>query len=132
MAVDPVWGNEARKAAGQTAKTYEHALRQIAEGLARYESCERVLENHVKESSRVLAVSGNNRKPWYKRHELEITAGGGLVGASCSVPDFISGFFPDDSNLKRAIVCAAMIVMIGIGLFLVIHGWLRIRGVFTR
>ena len=128
----PSWAKEAQAAHRQSSDDYKNSLRLIATGLAQHESSERVLERHVREARHVLAMSGNNRKPWYKRHELEITVGGGLVGASCNVPDFVSGFFPDDSPLKRGIVCAAMIVMLGAGIFLIVHGWLRVRGVFSR
>ncbi len=127
----PSWAKEALAAHKQSSDDYKNSLRLIANALAQHEGSERVLERHVREARHVLAMSGNNRKPWYKRHELEITGGGGLIGASCSLPDLVGGLFPEPSTLRPAVVCAAMLVMLGIGIFLVVHGWLRVRGVFT-
>ena len=126
---EPVWANEARKAAVKTADAYKQALRQIAEGLARHDGCERVLENHVREAARVLAISANSRKPWYKRPELEISIGGVIFGWAGCVPDFVSGFVPNHAQWKESVIPAAMIVMVIVGSFLVSHGWLRIRGI---
>lgn len=124
---EPSWTQEARSELSKVGKDYNAALKSIALGIAIGERSERVLAPHVHDAFRVLAAAGNARKPWYKRHELEVAVGGTLIGASTAVPDFLSGFFPDDSQWKRVTVCVAMLLMLIIGAFLVIHGILQVN-----
>ncbi len=128
---EPKWAKVANTAVKNFAIDYRESLEEVAEGLARREHSEFVLERHVREADRVLELSGKVRKRWYARHETELAFGGALLGACPSVPDFLSGFAPDDSPWKRAIVCATMLLMIGAGLFLIVHGWLRAFGVLS-
>lgn len=128
---EPTWAKEATTALTNFAKDYKVSLKEVAEGLARREHSERVLDRHVREADRALELSGKGRKRWYARHETELAFGGAVLGACPSVPDLLSGFAPDDSPWKRAIVFAVIIFMIAAGLFLIVHGWLRAVGVLT-
>lgn len=128
---EPTWAKEANTVLTNFAKDYKGSLKEVAEGLARREHSERVLTKHVQDADRVLELTGKARKRWYARNEVEMTFGGAVLGACPSVPDFLSGFAPDDSPWKRAIICAAMLFMIAAGLFLIVHGWLRVVGVLA-
>ncbi|MDP1798932.1 MAG: hypothetical protein Q8K78_15665, partial [Planctomycetaceae bacterium] len=81
----------------------------------------------VTEAFHLLAAAGNKRIPWYSRHETEIAFGGGLCGASASVNDFICGLYPKDTPWREAIIAAVMTLMIGCGVFLMVHGCVRVR-----
>lgn len=124
---DPSWSSEAKSLLKQSSDDFKQSLKDISEGIARHEPSERVLERHVKEAFALLAIAGNKRRPWYLRHELEIAVGGMLLGASTSVRSIAEVFFPADTPWRQAIVLAVTIVLIGAGLLLVVHGWLRVQ-----
>jgi uncharacterized membrane protein YcjF (UPF0283 family) len=127
VARDPSWGREASALRTQHCDDFKQSLKDIAEGIARHEPSEKVLERHVTEAFVLLAIAGNDRRPWWSRHEIEIAAGGTLVGASASVPEWIKAFYPVDSEWRQAIIYAMTLIAIAIGVFLVVHGSLRIR-----
>jgi hypothetical protein len=120
-----------KPARGRYSKEYRDGLKKIADGLATAEGSEQVLVRHLDEAFRILAARSHSTKPWFKRHEWEIGLGGTLVGLSFSIPDFIAGFVPDDGALRRAVIPSLMLLLMGFGLFLFVHGFLRGRGFFS-
>jgi hypothetical protein len=127
----PNWSDEAGQAWGSYAKEFRDGLKKIDEGLATAEHSEQVLVRHLDEAFRILAARSHTLKPWYKRHEWELGVGGTLMGLAFSIPDFVSGFVPDDGPRKRAITPSMMVLLIGFGAFLFLHGFLRGRGLFS-
>ena len=126
----PKWSGEALAALEPYNEAYSKGLRTVAYGLALSEGVERILVKHVDSASRILAANSHDSKPWYKRHEWEVAAGGTLVGISASVPDVISGFCGPNSGWNTA-TPIVMTIMIGVGVALVLHGVLCGRGFFA-
>jgi len=123
----PSWSRESTTSRTQISDNFKQSLKDIAEGIARHELSEKVLERHVHEAFSLLAISGNRRLPWYQRHEVEVGLGGALVGISASIPTWIEAFFQNDTAWRKAIICAATFVALALGVFLVVNGWLRVR-----
>lgn len=127
VARQPGWGKESSAALRRHSDDFRQSLHDIAEGIARHEPSEKVLERHVKVAFELLAIAGNHRRPWYTRHELEIGLGGILVGGSTSVSDWVEALYPVGNDWQKALIASVTITMMGVGLFLVLHGWLRVQ-----
>jgi hypothetical protein len=113
---------------------YRNALTEIATALARQERAERVLVKHVDEAFRILAASSNNRRPWYQRHETEIAFGAAAVTGGYSFAQNATAVllllnWCQPSFLEWLPPCLTAAIWL-IGGFMVLHGFLRQRGVF--
>lgn len=122
----PRWPNDTRQYAETHRDSFYNNLRIIATACARHEKAEYVLTRHVDESFVTLGRLGFNLRPWYRRPELEVSAGVALWGLSASTPDIASGLFGHTDGIDTT-VCATMVVLAAIGLVFCVHGWIRGR-----
>jgi hypothetical protein len=127
------WITESNRRLGTLTSDYNTALEEIAAALAKHEGADRVMVKHVDEAFRVLAASSNNRRPWYARHESEIAAGSVLFTGSFSLAENVTKFLMSlswcqDWNLSwlTPSLTAALLLF---GVLLVLHGFLRQRGI---
>jgi hypothetical protein len=123
---EPRWPPDTRNLINVLAGIFHKNLADIAKACARHEASEVVLQRHANEAFDTLGRIGLNRRPWYKRPDLETALGGLIFGAGASLPDVVSGLFDD---FQHPILTAMMIACFIIGAGTVFHGWLRGSGI---
>jgi hypothetical protein len=122
----PRWPNPTINHVKACGERFKKDIESIAEILARHEKAELVLFRHADEAFEALGRLRFNRRPFYKRPELEVGSGVSLWGIAAASPGFFSGLFPGDTwRYRESVVVGIMVACIAIGIGLVIHGWIR-------
>jgi hypothetical protein len=123
----PEWPNDSTERANKHSADYGSNLKRIAETLARQEHCEFVLERHVDEAFDTLARLGLSKLGFWRRPELQITAGSILIGASWVFPDVLPVFFDANWLARQGVTIGCILTTFTIGVLVTAHGWIRAR-----
>lgn len=109
---------------GKYGTDFSRNLREIAIIHARHEVAEYVLARHVDEAFSSLSRMGLNRRPFYKRPELEVGAGSAVIGVAGTVCSFADVLLGDGAGtiLFEQCICVSCLI---VGFGLIAHGWIR-------